>query len=82
MIIHLGMKPERGGRPPSDSINMKVSEVIRGSLLHVWDNGSVVVDVFYINNMNVVSVFMMSTVKLRIIIGLYILTAAIHSMGD
>lgn len=82
MIIHLGMKPECGGRPPSDNINMKVSDLIRGSLLHVWDNGNFDVDAFYINNMNVVSVFMMSTVKLRIIIGLYTLMAAIHPMGN
>ena len=30
MIIHLGMNPERGGRPPSDSMIARISEVISG----------------------------------------------------
>lgn len=53
MIIHLGMKPERGGRPPSDSMTIRMSDVISGNLFHVWDSDSVVVDVLSINNINV-----------------------------
>ena len=35
MIIHLGMNPERGGRPPSDRMIVRISEVISGSLFHI-----------------------------------------------
>lgn len=59
MIIHLGIKPERGGRPPSDSMVIKISEAISGSLFHVWDSDRVVVDELSINNMKVPSVIVM-----------------------
>lgn len=59
MIIHLGIKPERGGRPPSDSISARISEAISGDLFHVWDSDSVVVDKLYINSINVPKVIMM-----------------------
>lgn len=59
MIIHLGMKPERGGKPPSDSIMIRISEVISGSLFHVRDSDSVVVDELNMNSINVPSVIVM-----------------------
>ena len=59
MIIHLGMKPERGGRPPSDNMVIKISEAISGSLFHMWDSDKVVVDELSMNNMKVPSVIVM-----------------------
>ena len=59
MIIHLGMNPDSGGRPPSDSMVIRMSEVIRGVLFHVRESDSIVVEELSINNMNVVSVIMM-----------------------
>lgn len=59
MIIHFGVKPESGGRPPRDIINTKMSEVIRGVLFHVCDRDSVVVVELYINSIKVVSVMIM-----------------------
>lgn len=56
MIIHLGINPERGGRPPRESIIIRTKEVVNGSLFHMWDNDSVVVDEFRVNNMNAPSV--------------------------
>lgn len=35
IIIHFGMKPVRGGRPPSDSSVANIMVVIRGILFHV-----------------------------------------------
>lgn len=52
------MKPERGGRPPSDNISARISEAISGSLFHVWDSDSVVVDRLCINSINVPRVIM------------------------
>lgn len=59
MIIHLGINPDRGGRPPKESIIARTSEVINGVLFHMWDNDSVVVDELRINSMNVPSVIIM-----------------------
>lgn len=59
MIIHLGTNPERGGRPPSDNISIKIMDVMRGSLFHVWDRDRVVVDELWINSINVPSVIVM-----------------------
>lgn len=59
IIIHLGIKPESGGRPPNDSIVIKISEVINGSLFHMRDNDSVVVDELNENSMNVPKVIVM-----------------------
>lgn len=59
IIIHLGIKPERGGRPPSDSISARISEAISGNLFHVWDSDNVVVDRLYMNSINVPRVIMM-----------------------
>ena len=59
MIIHFGMKPESGGRPPRDIISTRINEVIRGVLFHVCDRDDVVVVELCMNNMKVVSVMMM-----------------------
>lgn len=56
MIIHFGMNPDSGGRPPSDSIVSRTAVVSRGILFHVWDRDSVVVVELSINIMNVVVV--------------------------
>lgn len=58
MIIHFGMNPESGGRPPRDIINTRMSEVIKGVLFHVCDRDDVVVVELYINSIKVVSVIM------------------------
>lgn len=59
MIIHFGMKPESGGRPPRDIIRTRINEVIRGVLFHVCDRDDVVVVELYMNSIKVVSVMMM-----------------------
>lgn len=59
MIIHFGMKPESGGRPPRDIISTRISEVIRGVLFHDCDKADVVVVELYMNSMKVVSVIIM-----------------------
>ena len=59
MIIHFGMKPESGGRPPRDIISTRINEVMRGVLFHVCDRDDVVVVELCMNNMKVVSVMMM-----------------------
>lgn len=59
IIIHFGINPESGGRPPRDIINIRMSEVIRGVLFHVCDRDAVVVVELCINSMKVVSVIMM-----------------------
>ena len=56
MIIRLGIKLDNRGSPPKDSIRIRIMEVIRGSLFHVWDRDSVVVDELNVNSMNVESV--------------------------
>lgn len=56
MIIHFGMNPDSGGRPPSDSIVSRTAVVSRGILFHVWDRDSVVVVELSMNIMNVVVV--------------------------
>lgn len=59
MIIHFGVNPDRGGRPPRDNIRIRIMDVIRGVLFHVWDSDVVVVEELCMNNMNVVSVIIM-----------------------
>lgn len=59
IIIHFGIKPESGGRPPRDIISTRTNEVIRGVLFHVCDRDDVVVVELYMNNMKVVSVMIM-----------------------
>lgn len=59
IIIHLGMKPVRGRRPPSDKMVAGMVAVIRGVLFHVWDRESVVVVVVEMSSMNMVSVIVM-----------------------
>ena len=43
------MKPDNGGSPPRDSIKIKIMEVIRGNLFHMWDKDRVVVDLSLIH---------------------------------
>lgn len=57
--MHLGMKPERGGRPPSDNISARSNEVISGNLFHMWDSDNVVVDELCMNSINVTRVITM-----------------------
>lgn len=65
------MKPDNGGSPPRDSIKIRIMEVIRGNLFHMWDKDRVVVDEFNINSMKVDSVIRIYKVKFRtIIVGL------------
>ena len=59
MIIHFGINPESGGRPSRDTINTRMSEVIRGVLFHVCDRDDVVVVELCMNSIKVVSVIMM-----------------------
>lgn len=58
MVFHFGINPRSGRRPPSHSINTRMSEVIRGALFHVWDSDNVVMPELCINSMKVVSVIM------------------------
>ena len=58
IIIHLGTKPDKGGRPPSDIISIRISDVMSGSLFHVLDSDSVVVDELCINSIKVLRVIM------------------------
>ena len=62
------MKPDNGGSPPRDSIKIRIMEVIRGNLFHMWDKDRVVVDEFNINSMKVDSVIRIYKVQFRIII--------------
>lgn len=56
MIIHFGINPDSGGRPPSDSMVSRMAVVSKGVLFHVWDRDSVVVVELNMNIMNVVVV--------------------------
>lgn len=68
MIIHLGMKPDSGGRPPRDNIRARMTEVINGNLFHTWERDRVVVDVFSINSINVDRVIKIYRIRFRIVI--------------
>lgn len=59
IIIHFGRNPVRGGKPPSDSIIIRVDRVIKGILFHVWDSINVVVEELTMNSMNVARVIRM-----------------------
>lgn len=59
MIIHFGINPDSGGKPPRDNMVIRMSEVTRGVLFHMWDSDSVVVEELSINSINVVSVIVM-----------------------
>lgn len=56
MIAHFGRNPVRGGSPPKDSMVVRISVVISGSLFHMWDSEVVVVAEFSISNIKVVIV--------------------------
>ena len=59
MIIHFGIKPDRGGSPPIDKRVTRVRVVIMGALFHVCDSDRVVVVELAINSVNIVDVIMM-----------------------
>lgn len=52
MIIHLGRKPVKGGRPPSESIITRVLVAISGVLFHMWDKDRIVVEWDVISSIN------------------------------
>lgn len=52
MIIHLGRKPVKGGRPPSESIIIRVLVAISGVLFHMWDKDRIVVEWDVISSIN------------------------------
>lgn len=60
MIAHFGKNPVKGGSPPKDSMVVRISVVISGSLFHMWDREVVVVAEFNI-----------SSIKVVIVIGIY-----------
>lgn len=79
----MGINPERGGRPPIDSMRSNTSEVARGNLFHIWDRDSVVVEELCINSIKVPNVIVMYISRLSIVIvGLYTNTAVIHPMWE
>lgn len=43
IIIHFGIKPVSGGRPPKDNRVISIAEIISGVLFHIWDSDRVVV---------------------------------------
>lgn len=59
MIIHFGMNPDRGGRPPIDRRVTRTRTVIMGVLFHVSDSDRVVVVELAMNSMNMVEVIIM-----------------------
>lgn len=52
MMIHFGIKPVSGGRPPRDIKVIRMVVTINGVLFHICDRDSVVVLVYWINIMN------------------------------
>lgn len=64
----MGIKPDSGGSPPRDSIKIRMMEVIRGNLFHMWDKDRVVVDEFNVNSIKVDSVIRIYRARFRIII--------------
>lgn len=67
IIIHLGIKPERGGRPPSDNISIRIKRVVSGNLFHEKDKDRVVRDELYMNSIKVPRVIIMYTTRFRCI---------------
>lgn len=59
IIIHLGINPVNGGRPPSDSRIRSVKTVIGGILFDRWDRDKVVVDELYNSTLNMDNVIIM-----------------------
>ena len=59
MIIHFGINPDSGGRPPIESRVAIIRLVMMGILFHVWDRDKVVVAELWINSMNIASVVVM-----------------------
>lgn len=63
MVIHLGRKPVRGGKPPRDRRVDALSGARQVDLFQVWDSMRVVVFEFRLRVRNMVVVRMMSMVK-------------------
>lgn len=57
IIIHLGMNPVNGGRPPSDSKIRSARTVISGILFDRWDRDKVL-DELYSSIVNIDNVIM------------------------
>lgn len=53
MIIHLGIKPVSGGRPPRDIRVIRIVDTISGFLFHICDSDRVVVLECCMNIMNI-----------------------------
>lgn len=81
IISHLGMNPVSGGRPPMDSIMIKIIMEVRGNLFHEYDREVIVVVIFTINNEKIVIVIKMYMYRFsNIIVGLYAKIAIIQPM--
>lgn len=81
MIIHLGIKPDNGGKPPNDNIVSKIKVDISGILFHSMERDNVVVVELYCSSKNVVRVITIYNNKFSMVIdGLYVRIAAIHPM--
>lgn len=59
IIIHFGRNPDRGGRPPSDSIDRRIMVDIIGVLFHKSDSERVVVDELNFSSVKTVVVSIM-----------------------
>lgn len=57
MIIHLGINPNSGGRPPMDIMVARISVVITCVLFQVCNSETTVVELV-MNSINIVSVIM------------------------
>ena len=56
IIIHLGLNPNSGGRPPIGNRMMRIRVVMIGILLHVCDSDNVVVVELVMDILNMVEV--------------------------
>ena len=54
IIVHLGLNPNGGGRPPIDNRMMKIRVVMIDILLHVCDSDNVVVVELVMDILNMV----------------------------
>lgn len=79
MIIHLGKNPVNGGKPPSESMIIRVIVGIRGILFHTREKDNIVVEDVEISSMKVVVVIIIYKIRFNnIIVGLYIKIAVIQ----
>ena len=56
IIIHLGLNPNSGGRPPIDNRMMRIRVVMIDIVLHVCDSDNVVVVELVVDILNMVEV--------------------------